>query len=461
MKCPDAKDWDLLAVEALQGEQAESMLAHARTCRTCRAQFEAARRDHIDRVRMYEAFDRGHDMLREQLMAALPDEAPRRFGADRLARGWARLGGYVMSLNTTTGRRAIAVLAPAACILIAVAIFLPPGQKSAFAAAIEHLERARTIVCRVTMPEGLKLHGMQFSAQGQLHMSDEYGSHSEMSMNGAVMIRQYAPVTGPMLLIQPMTRTYMEVDASELGFAGMTEQSPDAFVRALFTLTDDAATELGTDTVEEREVIGYRIPGEKLGFPPPRDPEAEEAYAELWVDRETRLPARFLVSMPILAQDTTLKMAYDQFEWDVPLEADLFEPDIPEDYVKLEARLARPTEAALMNALQRIRGLTGGRYPTSFDSISVLAELHPMITKAGMKQLDELGQTGIIELGMEISGGAMYYMKLVRDGHEPEYFGDTVTADDADQVLLRWKLDDGQTRVIYGDLRVETLPAEE
>ncbi len=37
------------------------------------------------------------------------------------------------------------------------------------------------------------------------------------------------------------------------------------------------------------------------------------------------------------------------------------------------------------------------------------------------------------------------------------YYGDSVTADDVDKVLLRWRLDDGQYRVIYGDLRIEDV----
>ena len=68
------------------------------------------------------------DELREQMMAALPDELPRRSRADRLVRGCYHLGDYVMSLNTTTGRRALAVLAPAACILIAVGVLLVLGR---------------------------------------------------------------------------------------------------------------------------------------------------------------------------------------------------------------------------------------------------------------------------------------------------------------------------------------------
>ena len=43
MNCPTANDWALLAMEAVEGEQAESMLAHARICPACREQLEAAR----------------------------------------------------------------------------------------------------------------------------------------------------------------------------------------------------------------------------------------------------------------------------------------------------------------------------------------------------------------------------------------------------------------------------------
>jgi hypothetical protein len=40
------------------------------------------------------------------------------------------------------------------------------------------------------------------------------------------------------------------------------------------------------------------------------------------------------------------------------------------------------------------------------------------------------------------------------------YSGATVTAADVDKVLLRWKLDDGRYRVIFGDLRIEDVDAK-
>ena len=42
---------------------------------------------------------------------------------------------------------------------------------------------------------------------------------------------------------------------------------------------------------------------------------------------------------------------------------------------------------------------------------------------------------------------------------EAIYYGPSVAAADANKVLLRWKLDDGQYRVIFGDLRIDDISA--
>ena len=41
------------------------------------------------------------------------------------------------------------------------------------------------------------------------------------------------------------------------------------------------------------------------------------------------------------------------------------------------------------------------------------------------------------------------------------YHGKTVGPNDKDKVLLCWKLDDGRYQVIFGDLRAETVTAEQ
>jgi len=62
---------------------------------------------------------------------------------------------------------------------------------------------------------------------------------------------------------------------------------------------------------------------------------------------------------------------------------------------------------------------------------------------------------------MPLYGSFMFYSKLLQEGKDPVYYGDVVTPDDGDAVLLRWKVSDSEYRVIWGDLTTENIPAEE
>ncbi len=61
---------------------------------------------------------------------------------------------------------------------------------------------------------------------------------------------------------------------------------------------------------------------------------------------------------------------------------------------------------------------------------------------------------------MPIQGAVMFYMMLAEEKKSPAYYGNIVTPQDADKVLMRWKLSDNEYRVIYGDLRAETVTPE-
>jgi hypothetical protein len=54
---------------------------------------------------------------------------------------------------------------------------------------------------------------------------------------------------------------------------------------------------------------------------------------------------------------------------------------------------------------------------------------------------------------------ATFYKKLANEQRDPEYFGTTVKPGDPKGVLLKWRVDNGRYRVIYGDLRADTVDA--
>ena len=452
MTCPSPQDWELLAVEALGGERAEGMREHARSCPTCREQFQAARRAHIDRVRMYEAFDRDHDELREQLTAALPEELPRRTGAVRLVRGWARLGDIVMSMNKTAGRRAAAILATAACIVLAVVLFLSVDTGVAFAQVVERMRQTTTMVCRVTTEASGGL--LIPRATGKMYVSAEYGSRFDLYLNDAVFSTRYYPREGPIVLVNPLNHTYMRMTVSEEAQHDPAQRSPDAWIREVWKLAGDAAERLDAGQSEAGEAVGFEIAGEKLGIP--------GGSGELWVDAHTRLPVRFVVRMPGPEPGSQLTSAYDQFEWDLPLDAALFELHISDDYRGIDVQLPLGTEQALLDGLRSFAEWTDGKYPSDLNMARAVGELQAtLMFKRKVQGPEDPTFQELMQDAVVIGGACMYYKQLVQQGRQPEYFGETVTPEDADAVLMRWKLENGSMRVVYGDLRLETLSGSE
>jgi hypothetical protein len=454
MTCPDTHEWDLLAMEALDDSAAGPLRVHAKECPACQRRFEQARRAHLDRIRMYDGFDRGHDSLREQLMAALP-AAPARSQTDRLVRGWRYMGDVAVSIKHRVGARAVigmvSVAACAAIILLAVTF---AGGRSAFATAIEQFRNARTIVCRVSSPTPVSAGPMSFDFDGTLYVSSEHGSRMELLMNGSVAQVQYMPPGGPMTMVTPLARQYMIIDTTSAGPGPETGANPDDFLRALGRLTDKASRELGRQEIDGVEAIGYEISGAALGLG-----SGDQIRSELWIDAETHLPVRYFVEMPG-PTEAPLQMVFDEFQWDTPLDPDLFVPDIPADYTRIDAVMPTPDEAALIKGLGSYVELTG-KYPPKLDLSVIMTDMMTAMFKRMDSQLREghpvPDQQTITQKGVEIGSGIAYYQRLVGDGRSPEYYGKDVSPGQADAVLVRWKLSDGGWRVIYGDLRVETV----
>jgi hypothetical protein len=65
-----------------------------------------------------------------------------------------------------------------------------------------------------------------------------------------------------------------------------------------------------------------------------------------------------------------------------------------------------------------------------------------------------------MSLTTSITGLSTFYSQLVKESKDPAYYGGIVTPADANQVLLRWKVSDNDYRVIFGDLKAETVTYE-
>ncbi|MHC4545917.1 MAG: LamG-like jellyroll fold domain-containing protein, partial [Planctomycetota bacterium] len=121
--------------------------------------------------------------------------------------------------------------------------------------------------------------------------------------------------------------------------------------------------------------------------------------------------------------------------------------------LKLFAELAGkyPKDLNLMTLMQQVGKLR--------DSQSPAAE--KIRQKLEQAKSDEERVTALMEIMQPIQSIGMFYMTLVQDGNEPAYYGDKVTPEFPHAVLMRWKIEDGKYRVIFGDLTVEDVTTDE
>jgi hypothetical protein len=210
-----------------------------------------------------------------------------------------------------------------------------------------------------------------------------------------------------------------------------------------------------------------------------------------------------------------VSQTWEHIEWDVPLDPQTFQPppvaEAPSEELELDIT---GTEEGLLNGLRAYAAaserITGGRsvepppemlelekklrgdqrmamlgtegfreflhgYPKDLDASAVLrlSVIAPNVSRSmviaarasgnaeAVARAEEEAKKFLEELTTDVAPklgqATVFHSYLLREGREPEYFGATVKPGDSDAVLMRWKLDDSRWRVIYGDLRVETV----
>jgi outer membrane lipoprotein-sorting protein len=226
-------------------------------------------------------------------------------------------------------------------------------------------------------------------------------------------------------------------------------------------------TSLGQSVIDEITVEGFQTRdlaynGGFIGHADLRG-QADKVDVKIWVDINTFLPVRSEEDI-VTKKGTRLHEVSSNFKWNVVLDAADFEPDIPDDYT-LEVDLTVPP----LNEETAIKGLRifadlAGDYPDNFDRSTISKETKRLIRleKDSWKSLaDDERSRRRGDISTTITQLRRFYNQLVEDKKETTYYGETVGPDDTNKILLRWKLDDGQYRVIFGDLSIKNVTAEE
>ena len=178
----------------------------------------------------------------------------------------------------------------------------------------------------------------------------------------------------------------------------------------------------------------------------------------VWADAETCLPV--LMEMHYGGGAHQYFMTMSNFEFDVPLDPELFSTAIPEGYTVEERSMnaSKATEADLVTGLRQYADMADGAFPDRIDLITNAEFMKKWITQAGNAQQ----QSGNAQQGptqeqmdtiMKIQRVLMFVMQLSAEKVDWRYAGKGVRLGDAGTPIF-WYRPKGAAnyRMVCGDL---------
>jgi outer membrane lipoprotein-sorting protein len=305
---------------------------------------------------------------------------------------------------------------------------------------------------RMTMKGNMN--GVATNGEVLSYQSKQYGMRMDTYMGGKVMMTMYKPAgSDEIVTLMPEAKQYMRMKMTPQMAAAYEQKNADprGFTK---WFTSVKSVSLGRSVVDGVEVEGISTDGAEVGMG-----MFEKAEGKLWVDVKTDLPVRMEISGTLPDGKGSMEMTMSGFDWSNKLDPSLFAATIPDGYKQMGGvvSVGTPGDEAMLKGLRVYAEMFDGKYPKALNMMTLTQDTaKAAATKMGATKSNDMPD-GMMQKMMDIQLAAQSYSKLVTEGKSPEYFGETVTAADADHVLLRWKSEAGKVKVVYGDLRVEEI----
>lgn len=343
--------------------------------------------------------------------------------------------------------------AAAAVIIVAVLIGINQfggsigGAGVAWGNVLEYVQHVSTVVFRVTVVSTVTGKDKPVEAQKAVYLSSKYGTRGDMYVNDKIVSMEYmAAGENVVIMVVPEEKKYLQFVLPPDKAKQRHEMSdPRQMVMQLMSVE--------YKKLEPTQINGIDVEGIESQSPRIAGGMFEDATARLWVDVQTDLPVLMEIEGVAGGGSMQMKMVIDNFQWDVELEPSLFEPNIPSDYTKKELGLPEITEKTAVHGLRDFSELTDGKYPSSLATLTIMKEIGEALkAKYGDNVKQKLGEDQFANIMQSILPAGAFYAQLTRDNKDVEYYGDRVTSDNVDAVLMRWKVSENEYRVIFGDL---------
>jgi hypothetical protein len=408
-------------------EKTAEFEAHIEQCSSCREYLRAVQAD---------------DELLRQFTQAMQPRVSRLESSvlDQMRRGIAARPRHSYLIARVIEHKKVAELVAATTIVLAVSVWLYYFSSSvsraavAWAAVAERVQKTSVFrfrhLVRVKGPTGT------IEAESIVSNSLEYGIRQDMYINREPAFILFVPPTENVTTrIWTQEKKYVHTRLTDEQLKHVRQQLDlRTMVKALTSLEYE---ELGSEIIDGMEVEGIQIDDRRFG-----QGAYERATGRLWADMEAGLPVRLEVEGLSDGGLTETKIVADEFEWDIELQADLFEPSIPDDYserTEVGISVAADTEV-LIGGLRMFAELTGGRYPSSLAVMTGVRDTLEAYRRKFPRAPDVVPGAAEQESAALMQAACMIYATLVKDELDVAYYGKTVTAEFAEAVLVRWKL---------------------
>jgi outer membrane lipoprotein-sorting protein len=498
------------ALRELPEQKSTEVKAHLADCQQCRTELKKLQAvlECADSMRELSADEQAIESAKESLLEAVANEQIKQTTPRHTIR---------LDLIWSTIMKSRITKLAAAVIIIAVLASLPfinrKDRGIALGYVLDQINKTNAYMYTMEMKITGKLMPIAQESKIRAVVSDDYGMKWYMDMTdpntGKTMTQEIyvVPEQKMVVTIMPETKQYTRMPFGDEMVARMKQQNNDP--RAIIMqIMKCEYTRLDKAVIDGVEVQGFRTTDPDFMGAIGGDTTSVELT--LWVDVENWLPFRSEMDLKSGEQMQVTGTTYD-YRWNVPVQASDFNAVIPEDYKPFSTdgvMMPGMTEDDAIEGLRLFAEMTG-RYPKKLNMMDVAQEIaafNDILMKELKKLEEEMGDTTemtkeelrnavmkktestFLKKLMEDMGGTtemseeeirntvmkktmeimrplqsigFFYMTLVTDKKEPVYYGEFVSPDDADKVLLKWKESDNQYRAIFGDLTAEDLTTEQ
>jgi len=465
MNCAECQEQLVSYIEQLLDDvQAAQVVEHLETCASCRAELEGLQTLQTRLVENAKAVAQS-DLEEDVMNRIIREQGARLKSAAQASKG--------LRLRRLLMKSPITRIAAAAVVVVACALAFSMWKDTgaiALADVLAKVEQMQAFFYQETGTTQDQTRGDSTSASTVL-VSSVYGAKMETTTVDAEgqetqLLTYLLPQEKDIVIVDVSAKRYAHrpLDEATLANMGFENRDPREMIKRLLACE---YRELGRAVID-----GVTAQGFETTDPSYLGNTVGNLSARLWVAVDTSLPVRYeLETGPREGVHTS--SVQDGFQWDVPVNAGEFEPDIPADFTADRTdgmQTPSYSEAGMIEALKLAADLTG-HYPATLDIQAlqqVMMEIATSDTPAARQLRQEWKNAGSPEAAARMSQQRLmsfmvvttFPRMLAAQGAEPIYHGDVVTPDDVELPLMRWKVADDQYQVIFGDLHTETVSAD-